>query len=76
MQKRISFKINKGAKFALQVVKEETDLTAEMIARFVGPSDIVCLKYFLLICHSRQQRSLEDTEVQALQLCSAGRPYS
>ncbi|KAH8149476.1 uncharacterized protein LAJ45_06556 [Morchella importuna] len=32
MQKRISFKINKGAKFALQVVKEETDLTAEMIA--------------------------------------------
>lgn len=46
MQKRISFKINKGAKFALQVVKEETDLTAEMIARFVGPSEIVCRKYF------------------------------
>lgn len=75
MQKRISFKINKGAKFALQVVKEETDLTAEMIARF-GPSEIVCLKYILLIYHSRQQRSMEDTKVQALQLCSAGRPYS
>ncbi|PUU83729.1 tRNA synthetases class II core domain (F)-domain-containing protein [Tuber borchii] len=32
VQKRISFKINKGPKFALEVVKEETDLTAEMIA--------------------------------------------
>ena len=32
MQKRISFKINKGPKFALEIVKEETDLTAEMIA--------------------------------------------
>jgi phenylalanyl-tRNA synthetase alpha chain len=32
MQKRISFKIDKGPKFALEVVKEETDLTVEMIA--------------------------------------------
>lgn len=35
VQKRISFKINKGPKFALEVVKEETDLTAEMIARYL-----------------------------------------
>jgi phenylalanyl-tRNA synthetase alpha chain len=33
MQKRISFRINKGPKFALEIVKEETDLTADMIAR-------------------------------------------
>ncbi|KAI0602578.1 tRNA synthetases class II core domain (F)-domain-containing protein [Biscogniauxia sp. FL1348] len=32
MQKIISFKIHKGAKFALEMVKEETDLTVEMLA--------------------------------------------
>ncbi|RDW67708.1 putative phenylalanine-tRNA ligase beta chain [Coleophoma cylindrospora] len=32
MQKVISFKINKGPKFALEMVKEETDLTADMLA--------------------------------------------
>ncbi|KAI1078148.1 tRNA synthetases class II core domain (F)-domain-containing protein [Whalleya microplaca] len=32
MQKVISFRISKGAKFALELVKEETDLTAEMLA--------------------------------------------
>lgn len=31
MQKVISFRISKGPKFALQLVKEETDLTAELI---------------------------------------------
>lgn len=35
MQKRISFKINKGPKFGVEIVKEETDLTADMIARLV-----------------------------------------
>ncbi|KAK3295818.1 tRNA synthetases class II core domain (F)-domain-containing protein [Chaetomium fimeti] len=32
MQKIISFRISKGTKFALELVKEETDLTAEMLA--------------------------------------------
>ncbi|KAL2271537.1 hypothetical protein VTJ83DRAFT_908 [Remersonia thermophila] len=32
MQKVISFRIAKGSKFALEMVKEETDLTAEMLA--------------------------------------------
>ena len=32
LQKVISFKITKGPKFALELVKEETDLTAEMLA--------------------------------------------
>lgn len=32
MVKRISFRINKGPKFATEIVKEETDLTAEMLA--------------------------------------------
>lgn len=32
LQKSISFKISKGSKFALELLKEETDLTAEMIA--------------------------------------------
>lgn len=35
MKKRTSFKIDKGPKFALEVVREETDLTADMIARLV-----------------------------------------
>ncbi|AEO69148.1 620e2ef7-57d2-4155-8962-693fd4a80cde [Thermothielavioides terrestris] len=32
MQKVISFRISKGPKFALEMVREETDLTAEMLA--------------------------------------------
>jgi phenylalanyl-tRNA synthetase alpha chain len=32
MQKVISFTIYKGPKFALEMVKEETDLTADMLA--------------------------------------------
>jgi hypothetical protein len=32
MQKVIWFRINKGPKFALEMVKEETDLTADMLA--------------------------------------------
>ncbi|KAH8815111.1 phenylalanyl-tRNA synthetase-like protein alpha chain [Xylogone sp. PMI_703] len=32
LQKVISFKINKGPKYALEMVKEETDLTADMLA--------------------------------------------
>ncbi len=32
MQKIISFKIQKAAKYALEMAKEETDLTAEMLA--------------------------------------------
>ncbi|KAL6919933.1 hypothetical protein ACHAP8_006496 [Fusarium lateritium] len=32
MQKVISFKMEKGPKFALEITKEETDLTADMIA--------------------------------------------
>jgi phenylalanyl-tRNA synthetase alpha chain len=32
MQKVISFKVSKGPKFALEMIKEETDLTADMLA--------------------------------------------
>ena len=32
MQKVISFKVHKGLKYALEIVKEETDLTADMLA--------------------------------------------
>ena len=35
MQKVTNFKIHKGPKYALQVVKEETDLTADMLASYV-----------------------------------------
>ncbi len=32
MQKVISYRIHKGPKFALEMVKEETDLTVDMLA--------------------------------------------
>lgn len=32
MQKVISFMVYKGPKFALEMIKEETDLTADMLA--------------------------------------------
>jgi phenylalanyl-tRNA synthetase alpha chain len=32
MQKIISYNIHKGPKFGLELVKEETDLTADMLA--------------------------------------------
>jgi phenylalanyl-tRNA synthetase alpha chain len=35
MQKVINFKIRKGPKFALEIAKEETDLTAEMLESYV-----------------------------------------
>ena len=38
MRKVISYKFSKGPKFARQFVKEETDLTAEMLARYDGSS--------------------------------------
>ena len=34
MQKVISFEVDKGPKFAREFVKEETDLTADMLARY------------------------------------------
>ena len=33
MQKVITFEVNKGSKYAREFVKEETDLTADMLAR-------------------------------------------
>ena len=35
-QRVISFKVEKGPKFASELVKEETDLTADMIARYTS----------------------------------------
>jgi phenylalanyl-tRNA synthetase alpha chain len=32
LQKVINFKITKGPKYALEMIKEETDLTADMLA--------------------------------------------
>jgi len=32
MQKVISYEVKKGPKFALEILQEETDLTADMIA--------------------------------------------
>jgi phenylalanyl-tRNA synthetase alpha chain len=34
MQKVISYRFSKGTKFAKEFVKEETDLTADMLARY------------------------------------------
>lgn len=69
MQKRMSFKIGKGTKFALEIVKEETDLTPEMIARWVFR--MAEERTVLTV----SQRCLEGQAVQALQLCCPWREY-
>ncbi len=38
MHKIISYKFSKGPKFTKEFVKEETDLTAEMLAKYEGSS--------------------------------------
>lgn len=38
MQKVITFEIKKGPKFAKEFIKEETDLTADMLATWVSTS--------------------------------------
>lgn len=45
MQKVISFEIKKGPNYAAELVKEETDLTADMIATYVKAThDSVCFR--------------------------------
>lgn len=39
MHKVISFEIKKGPNYAAEFVKEETDLTADMLATYVEKSD-------------------------------------
>ena len=45
-QRVISFQVDKGPKFAAELVKEETDLTADMIARYMvrrpAIRDLIC----------------------------------
>ena len=47
MQKAITFEVSKGPKYARAFVKEETDLTAEMLARYFSVSSLKeqCLIY-------------------------------
>ena len=51
MQKAITFEVSKGPKYAREFVKEETDLTAEMLARYfsVSSSKGRCLIYKLVV---------------------------
>ena len=37
-QKVIAFEVSKGPKYAREFVREETDLTAEMLARYILPN--------------------------------------
>lgn len=46
MQKVISFEVKKGPKFATEFVKEETDLTADMLATWVTRTAIATHKVF------------------------------
>lgn len=65
MQKDISFEFKKGPKFAKKFVKEETDLTADMLARYIRlakPNNGESLADKAL------QWSMEEREIQALQL--------
>lgn len=65
MQKDISFEFKKGPKFAKEFVKEETDLTADMLARYIRPTR---RNNGEPIANKALQWSMEEREIQALQL--------
>lgn len=72
MVKVISYKIAKGAKYAREIPKEETDLTHEMLAKYVN-APLIPPGYLLILLG---QRFLEELEFQALQLQGSWRAYS
>lgn len=58
MQKVISFEFTKGPKFATEFVKEETDLTVDMLARYNSLSIIDGLnKLTCSVVHGRMRSS-------------------
>jgi phenylalanyl-tRNA synthetase alpha chain len=57
MQKVISFKVSKGPKFALEMIKEETDLTADMLASYVFSALFIVPKLTKTVARGRQQIS-------------------
>ncbi|PBP27366.1 Class II aaRS and biotin synthetase [Diplocarpon rosae] len=66
MQKVIVYKIRKGPKFALQIVKEETDLTADMLASYEMPTNRYVETGFwnfdaLFVPQQHPARDLQDT---------------
>ena len=70
MRKVISYKFSKGPKFARQLVKEETDLTAEMLARYDSSSMCQSVSEEL----NTFQWDLEYGQLQTIQLQSFGCP--
>lgn len=53
-QKVISFKVEKGPKFAAELVKEETDLTADLLARLeTQPRSYDSLSLNVAVVHGR-----------------------
>lgn len=64
MQKVISFKVTKGPKYAPEFVKEETDLTAEMLAKY----DLHVINDTPNMHADSAQWLVEDRPSQALQL--------
>lgn len=50
MHKVISYKFSKGPKYTKQFVKEETDLTAEMLARYDGSNLCQSVSEELKLC--------------------------
>lgn len=63
-EKVITYKIHKGPKFSLEIVKEEADLTADMIASYVSYMSMNGSTNWLL------QWCMEDSNFQAIQLQS------
>lgn len=66
-EKVITYKIHKGPKFSTEIVKEETDLTADMIASYVAMAI-----YLLFRANKCIQRCLENCDLQAVQLQGIG----
>lgn len=67
MQKVISYTIHKGPKFALEIAREETDLTADMLASYVLLATDVFSVLTIVAAHGRLPTSSHTTSGHSVQ---------
>lgn len=68
-RKHIHYSVKKGPHFATEVKQLETDLTADMIAKYVARDGLVMSSGHIADLY---QRVVEGRLVQAVQLCRGG----
>jgi hypothetical protein len=61
LQKVINFRAHKGPKFALEIAKEETDLTAEMLESYVSMFNLPHSLLIVIVVHGSRLLSSSTT---------------